>query len=241
MQTSGNTVLITGGSSGIGLALVKKFYGADNHVIVVGRDIVRLERVRQTYPAIEIFQGDITEQASLHGLVSYFPNVNVLVNCAGVQFNYDLSDQEIDASLINVEVLTNLVAPMQLIKLYLPELLQHPQAAIVNVSSGLALVPKQSAPLYCGSKAAVHIATKALRWQLEQTRIKVFELIPPLVDTPMTQSRNNPKISPEALAEEFWRAFQKDHYEIYAGRVKLLRFLNVLAPKLAERIMRGGA
>jgi short-subunit dehydrogenase involved in D-alanine esterification of teichoic acids len=113
-------------------------------------------------------------------------------------------------------------------------------AAIVNVSSGLGIVPKQSAPVYCGSKAGLHLFTKSLRWQLENSRIKVFEIIPPIVDTFMTQGRGRGKISPEVLVDEFWNGFQNDKYEMAIGRTKLLVFIHRFLPKLADRIMRNG-
>jgi short-subunit dehydrogenase involved in D-alanine esterification of teichoic acids len=154
--------------------------------------------------------------------------VNILINNAGIQYNYDFVNPEIATELIETELQTNLIAPLQLIKLMLPHLITKPKAAIVNVSSGLGLVPKQTAPVYCASKAGLHIATKALRWQLETTPIKVFEIIAPLVDTPMTQGRGKGKISPEALVDEFWNDFTRDRYEIKIGKTKLLFFSSTL-------------
>jgi short-subunit dehydrogenase involved in D-alanine esterification of teichoic acids len=116
----------------------------------------------------------------------------------------------------------------------------QPEAAVVNVSSGLALVPKKSAPVYCGTKAGLHLFTKALRYQLEGSPVKVFEIIPPVVDTPMTAGRGRGKISPKQLVEEFMRAFAKNQFEVNIGKVKLLRLINRLLPSLADRIMKNG-
>lgn len=157
-------------------------------------------------------------------------------------------DPIIPIELIETELKTNLIAPLQLIKLMLPQLLMQPKAAIVNVSSGLGLVPKQAAPVYCGSKAGLHIATKALCWQLEATPVKVFEVIAPLVDTPMTVGRSKGKITPDALVDEFWETFCRvwytpnlqHHYEIPIGKVKLLLVLQRWLPKLVEKILRPG-
>lgn len=111
-------------------------------------------------------------------------------------------------------------------------------AAIINVSSGLGLVPKASAPVYCATKAGMHIFTKALRYQLESTNVKVFEIIPPVVDTDMTRGRGRDKISPEQLVEEFWGNFKKDMYEIPIGKIKLLKTINRFFPGIADNIMK---
>lgn len=240
MSTQGNTVLITGGSSGIGLALARKFLQARNTVIITGRDSQKLADVKQIFPDIITEVADLRDFHDLQRLVNSYPNVNILVNNAGIQYNYEFTNPEITPELIETELRTNLIAPLQLIKLMLPHLLNKPEAAIINVSSGLGLVPKESAPVYCGSKAGIHIATKALRWQLETTSIKVFEIIAPLVDTPMTQGRGKSKISPEALVNEFWHDFTRDRYEMRIGKTKLLFFLQRWFPQVAENILRPG-
>jgi len=126
----------------------------------------------------------------------------------------------------------------EIIGLLLPLLKQNDNAAIINVSSGLGLVPKMQAPVYCSTKAGLHIFSKALRYQLDH--VKVFEIIPPLVETKMTTGRGKNKISPEELAAEFVQAFKCNHYEISIGKVKLLKLLNRVSPLLAENIMRRG-
>ena len=108
----------------------------------------------------------------------------------------------------------------------------------VNVTTGLAFAPKRSAPVYCGTKAELHVFTRALRYQLEGTAVKVFEIIPPVVDTPMTASCAQSKITSEALAAEFWRNFARDRWESNIGKVKLLRQLLRLAPATAARLLK---
>lgn len=240
MQTAHNTVLITGGTSGIGLALAQRFLDADNTVIVTGRDASKLAAVRATLPALETVQADMTDPRALMALATSYPAVNVLVNNAAVQHNYVLADPAVGVALIESELRTNLLGPLVLIKLMLPQLLAQPAAAIVNVTSGLALVPKQSAPVYCASKAGLHSFTKALRWQLESSNVRVFEVIPPLVDTPMTEGRGQGKLAPEAVAAAFWRDFARDRYEMPIGRTRLLMLLQRLLPGVAERRMRPG-
>ena len=165
-------------------------------------------------------------------------DANILINNAGVQYNYHFAEEPQILGKIEQEINVNFLAPLKLIALMLPLLKSNENSAIVNVSSGLGLVPKKQAPVYCGTKAGLHIFSKALRYQLRQT--KVFEIIPPLVDTQMTQGRGKGKISPDQLVEEFITAFKKDRYEVSIGKVKLLKFLNRWAPSLAESIMKRG-
>ena len=243
MQTTGNTVLLTGGSSGIGLALARKFLGLGNTVIVTGRDNAKLAAVKQELPAVELFCGDLTKDETLADLVLFVeqrhPKLNILINNAGVQYNYRFlqpSNKRLEE--IEYEIQTNLVAPIKLTALLLPTILNNSNAAIVNVSSALGFVPKQSAPVYCSTKAGLHLFTKALRYQLEDTPVKVFEIIPPLVETAMTAGRGKGKIPPAKLADDFLKAFERDNYEVKIGKAKLLLVLSRLFPKIAERVMK---
>jgi short-subunit dehydrogenase involved in D-alanine esterification of teichoic acids len=240
MVTDGNVVLITGGGSGIGLALAKKFHQAGNRVIIAGRNKEKLISVKERFPEIEIEVADIACEADISRLAENHSDVNILVNNAGVQYNYNLLEEQDAYSLIKEEFDINLIAPVLLIQLFLPILLRKNESAIINVTSGLAFVPKESAPVYCAGKAGLHIFSKSLRYQLESSSIKLFEIIPPLVDTAMTEGRGKGKISPERLVEEFWKNFKKNKYEILIGKVKLLYWLNRILPKVAERIMRKG-
>lgn len=240
MKTTDNTVLITGGTSGIGLALAKVFLREGNTVIVTGTNAKKAAAVKRQLPTVTVELADIRDRPALDKLVSRYPDVNILINNAGIQYNYDFADPAIAVDQIETELDINLISPLYLTKLLLPQLLSQPAAAIINVSSGLGIVPKQSAPIYCASKAALHSFTKTLRWQLEETSIQVFEIIAPIVDTAMTQGRGRGKISPEALAEEFWSNFVQNRYEMRIGKTKLLFVLQRFMPAMAERIMRPG-
>ena len=240
MKNTHHTVLITGGTSGIGLALAKRFLHESNTVIVTGTNVEKAAAVKRELPRLTVELADMRDRQALKKLVCSYPDVNILVNNAGVQYNYEFADRAIAAEQIEAELDINLLSPLYLTKLFLPQLLNFSTAAIINVSSGLGVVPKQSAPVYCASKAALHSFTKALRWQLEATSVRVFEIIPPIVDTAMTQGRGRGKISPEILVEEFWRDFSFDRYEMRIGKTKLLFVLKRLMPALAERLMRPG-
>jgi uncharacterized oxidoreductase len=118
--------------------------------------------------------------------------------------------------------------------------LKNKNSAVVNVSSGLFIAPKKSASVYCATKSAIHSFSKTLRYQLEESGIKVFEIIPALIATPMTEGRGKSKLSPEQLTEEFIRNFKSDKVESYIGKTRLLKFINRLSPKLADKIMKNG-
>jgi uncharacterized oxidoreductase len=240
MKTTENIVLITGGTSGIGLALAKKFLDEGNEVIVTGTNAGKAEDVKKQLPNITIKLTDIRDRVALDRLIVKYPNVNVLINNVGIQYNYEFADSTILSAQIDDELDINLITPLYLTKQFLPQLLQKKSAAIINVSSGLAIVPKQSAAIYCASKAALHSFSRSLRWQLEETSVKVFEIIPPIVDTPMTAGRGKGKISPEVLVAEFWTNFARDRYEMQIGKTKLLVILDRIMPTLAERFIRSG-
>lgn len=227
MKLSGNTVFITGGASGIGLALAKAFArDASNAVVICGRDEQKLNSVRHDNPSIAAFSCDITsdrEQVRLvELLMQKYPGLNILVNNAGIQHDYSFADRQNHIERIEDEVNSNFLAHTKLTDRVLPRLLEQPNAAIVNVTSALAVVPKQSAPVYCATKAAMRSFTKALRYQLEDTPVKVFEIVPALVDTEMTKGRGKRKITPEALASEALRGIESNRFEIRIEKTKIL-------------------
>jgi len=240
MKTSNHKVLITGGSRGIGFALAKHFLSFDNTVIITGRSADNLKHASDQLPNVMTEVADMTRLEDLQRLYQKHPDVTVLVNNAGVQFNYGMLNSHEQFDRIQQEIDINFTGLVQLTALYLPSFTQKPESAVVNLSSGLGFVPKQSAPVYCATKSAVHMFTRTLRWQLEDTNTKVFEVIPSLVDTEMTTGRGEGKISPEALVEEFWVGYTKNQYEINIGKVKLLHIINRFLPSVADRIMRHG-
>ena len=244
MDTRNNTILITGGSSGIGLSLAKRFLLLGNKVIIVGRDQEKLEQVRRDFPEIYIHRCDLAEKESLENLATMimlkYPELNILINNAALQYNYSFLDEEKLLQKIDYEIATNITAPIKLTALLLPTIKKNENSAIVNVSSGLFIAPKKSAAVYCASKSAIHIFSKTLRYQLENTNTKVFEIIPALIDTPMTEGRGKSKITAEQLVNEFISNFEKDRFEIYIGKTKILKLINRISPKLADKIMKNG-
>jgi short-subunit dehydrogenase involved in D-alanine esterification of teichoic acids len=242
MELSKNTVFITGGASGIGLALAKEFLNYENTVIICGRSLEKLESAKEQYPDIYTIQCDVSNlnevRQAAEKIETDFGSLNILVNNAGIQHIFDFYEDESAIEKLDEEININFRAVVHLTKLFLPILKKAPEAAIVNVSSFLGIVPKKSAPGYCATKAALHAFSKSLRYQLENSSIKIFEIITPLVDTNMTKGRESDmkKLSPESLAIEVLRNLDSDTYEIRPGRTKVVIFLNRLFPSLAEKI-----
>ena len=242
METSKNKILITGATAGIGEALTKKFLQLDNQIIALGRNEKKLEKISELDKRIIPYKCDISKQEELDELTLFVEqehnDLNILINNAGIQYNYNFVKEYELLYKVEHEINVNFLAPLKLITLLLPTLQMNDNSAIVNVSSGLAIVPKAQAPVYCGTKAGLHIFSKSLRYQLE--KVKVFEIIPPLVETPMTEGRGKGgKIPPQKLVDEFIKAFRKNKYEVNIDKVKLLRIINRISPRIADRIMRG--
>lgn len=238
MRTSDHKVLVTGGGRGIGLALAKQFHSNGNTVILVGRDRSALEAAASAMPGSTYQIADISNPVDRTRLACECGDVSVLVNNAGVQINGPFD--EIPAAQLAEEIEVNLVAPMLLSHALLPSLKAKPEAAIVNVTSVLALTPKQTAITYCASKAGLNSFSRSLRWQLQATTVRVFELMPPLVDTAMTAGRGSAKISPEAVAIAFWNSYLRNNFEVRVGKAKAAGLIARLAPSMAERILRKG-
>ncbi|HTN17881.1 MAG TPA: SDR family NAD(P)-dependent oxidoreductase [Chitinophagaceae bacterium] len=187
MQLKNSTVLITGGSSGIGLELVKQLTELGTQIIVTGRSIEALNETKKKFPQVHTFQSDVSKPGDIEQLYKevtrQFPDLNILINNAGLMRLIDLQDTTLDLENINREIVTNLSGTIRMVHQFLPHLKKQTSAAIVNVSSGIAFMPYTVAPVYSATKAGVHAYTQALRLQLEDTQVKVFEMIPPGVNT----------------------------------------------------------
>lgn len=190
MNIQGNTILITGGASGIGYQFSKKFYNNDNQIIVCGRNIEKLTALETTFPNIVTRQCDVTNADDrvklFEWVTNHYPEVNVIVNNAGIQnrFNVLTADAKNDWEALNKEININFDATVQLSILFGQYFAknQH-ESSIINVSSGLAFSPMAIAPIYSATKAAVSSFSNSLRHQLSHTNTKVYEIIPPAVNT----------------------------------------------------------
>lgn len=186
MKLENDTILITGGSSGIGLELAKKLSLLGNTVIITGRNKEKLEAVKKKYPQINYYQNDICNEDSVKELANNiavdYPNLNIVINNAGI-----MSEIQLDSMTNNIcsEIDTNLKGMIYINNYLLSQLQKQKEAAIVNISSGLAFVPFDKTPIYSVSKAGVHMYTKALRNQLKKVNVEVIELVPPKTNMAM--------------------------------------------------------
>jgi len=244
MQLFKNVILITGGTSGIGFELVKQLYNFENRLIVTSSNQENLDNLKILFPNIITIVCDLSDNISVRNLISkclmYYKDINIIINNAGIQNNYSWTDEKEGYFKIENEISINFTSPSLIIYGLLPLLLSNQNSAVVNVSSALAFAPKKSAPIYCGTKAAIHIMTKALRYQLEMSSVKVFEIIPSLVDTPMANGRPGEKVSPTQVVKDFLINFKNNKFEINVGKTRFLRLIQRISPKFADNLLKNG-
>lgn len=231
MQMNGNTILITGGGSGIGRALAEAFHGLGNQVIIAGRRKEALNETTAANPGMKSAALDIEKADAIRAfaaqLTKDYPTLNAVIHNAGIMRPEDLKRGELaDAE---ATLTTNLLGPIRLTAALLPHLLAQPRATLMTVSSGLAFMPMAATPAYCATKAAIHSYTQSLRYQLRDTSVQVLELIPPYVQTELTGARQAQ--DPDAMPlNEFITEVMSilknspDATEILVERVKPLRF-----------------
>jgi len=227
MNLTGNTILITGGGSGIGLALAEQFHQRGNTVIIVGRRQGALDAATAANPGMKSLVMDTADAASIAigvaKLTADFPSLNAVINNAGIMRPEDLKQgATADAEAI---VATNLLGPIRLTAALMPHLLKQPAATILTISSGLAFVPLALTPTYCATKAAIHSWSQSLRYQLKDTKIKVVEIIPPWVATElMGEKPTDPRAMPlDAYIAETMQVLATDAEEILVKNVLPLR------------------
>ena len=230
MQLTGKTILMAGGTSGIGLGLALRFHAAGNHVIVAGRREEVLRRIAADHPGVDTAVLDIADPTSISAVrdqvLASHPELDVVVAMAGIMQPEDLRDP---ASIVTAErtVTTNLLGPIRLISAFVQHLESRPDAAIITVTSGLAYVPLPVAPTYSATKAAMHSYTDSLRVHLADTSVQVIELAPPLVRTTLMGNQDNEHGMPlEEFLDETMSllAAEPDARQILVERVKFLRF-----------------
>jgi uncharacterized oxidoreductase len=232
MKTSGNTVLITGGATGIGFALAEILLENDNEVVVCGRRREMLAKARAKHPEIHTKVCDVSRPRSRVALLEWlnerFTSLNILVNNAGIQRVVDLTKGPRDMEDAEAEIAINFEAPMELSALLIPYLKRKRSSAIVNITSGLAFAPLASIPVYCATKAALHSLSLSMRHQLKGTSIRVFEIAPPGVDTELSGPRRRREVPPwmmsaEDAARGILDALKGDVYEAALGQAEGLR------------------
>ena len=231
MKTSRNTILITGGGSGIGRALAREFQALGNTVIVAGRTASHLEETIDGYKDMHARTLDVDSAEDIvrfaEALIADFPALNTLINNAGIMAKEDWLADPVDLSVAEATVTTNILGPMRLTAALLPHFLSRPAARLVNVTSGLAFVPLAHTPAYSASKAALHAWTQSLRYQLRDTNVEVIELAPPGVRTGLTpgQATRESYMPLEDFIDEAMESFEIEDTpeEVMVQRAKLLR------------------
>ncbi|MFP3688063.1 SDR family oxidoreductase [Paraburkholderia sp. 22099] len=244
MEMIGRTVLITGGTSGIGLELAKQLTARGNTVIVTGRSPERLEAVQRAVPGLHICRSDVSDPASIESLYKTvsdrFPLLDTLVNNAGTMRNIKLAQPNQLGDLIT-EIDGNLKGPMWMIQAFLPLLLRQKSSLIVNVSSGLAFIPFPAAPIYSASKAALHAYTQCLRAQLEDSYVSVVELAPPGTETPLFRGEFAEEMKGEkgmdvsVLVRRTIAGIEAGKTEIRPGASNVLKIASRVAPHFMFR------
>ena len=231
MNITGNTILITGGNSGIGYGLAKAFHEAGNTVVIAGRRAEPLQEVADAHPGMTWHVVEMGDAASIRAfaetIVRTYPELNVLVNNAGIMRMENLAGDTVGLDDAEEEVAVNLLGPIRLGAALVPHMRGRPGATLINVSSGLAFVPFSMVPTYCATKAAIHSYTQSQRRQLAGAGVQVIELAPPAVDTNlMPPSDDGPPLMPLADFTNAVMAIlrsEPDVEEVLVDQVKPLR------------------
>ncbi len=248
MKLQGNTVLITGGSAGIGLALAKEFVALGNRVVVTGRSADKLEAAKAEEPRLETIKGDVADPDAVRALAERveadYPELNVLVNNAGVFIPRNHTGPSKDLLGLTAEIDINLSAPIRIVSVLIDRLKEN-RGTIINVSSGLAFVPLQSSPIYCATKAALHSYTIALRQQLKQHHVEVIELMPPAVRTALTadlpEDGDFKIMTTDELIKETFKGLRAQKLEIRPGQANQLHWMSRIAPAFINAQLEKGS
>jgi uncharacterized oxidoreductase len=230
MKTKGNDVLITGGATGIGFALAEAFIKAGNNVLICGRRVAKLREAKSKLPQIQARQCDLSKKEDRESFCDWvkqnYQDLNIVVNNAGIQRSIDIKEGTAQLFEGEDEVQTNFAAPIHLSAYFAPMLMKKKEAAIINVSSGLGFVPMAVMPVYCATKAGIHMFTISLRYQLKDTSVKVFEVVPPAVDTELGKSTTGESeqeyrgIPANEVAKAVLKALKNNEYEVVIGEAK---------------------
>ena len=242
MKLTGRTILITGGSAGIGLAFAFKFLELGNEVIVTGRRQAVLDQVKAKHPKLHTIQSDVADPAQIAALAARvkpnFPKLDVLMNNAGIMLYKNLKAPAADLAGLMAEMNVNVGGVITTTSAFI-DILRANKGTVINTSSALAFVPLPSAPIYSATKAAIHSYTQSLRFQLEETGVEVIELMPPVVKTDLAAELADggsvTVITTDELVKQSFAALKAGAVEIRPGQSKQLAFMRRFAPDFINR------
>jgi uncharacterized oxidoreductase len=236
MKLDGKNIVITGGTDGIGLEMARLCKARGASVIVCGRRAELLAAASAM--GFEAIAADLSNSEGCSNFAAQLADrpVDVLINNAGMGGNFG-PGEPLDLALTDQAIFLNLNAPMHLIGLLLPQMMTRNEAAIVNVTSGLAIAPRAGGPVYCASKAGLRSFTQSLRHNLRNSNVRVIEALPPVVETAMTAAREGKKMSAQQCAEQIVTAIERGKDEANVGMVKILQAVHSISPKLARAVM----
>jgi len=242
MKLTGRTILITGGSAGIGLAFALEFLKLGNEVIVTGRRQDVLDEVRAKHPQLHTVQSDVADPGQIEALAARvkadFPKLDVLMNNAGISLYKNLKAPAADLAGLTTEMNINVGGVIRTTSAFI-DVLTANKGTLINTSSALAFVPLPCIPIYCATKAAIHSYTQSLRFQLEETGVEVIEIMPPAVKTDMTadlpEGDGLTLITTDKLVKQSFASLKAGTLEIHPGQAKLLAFMRRLAPNFINR------
>lgn len=238
MRLEGKTVLVTGGTDGIGAQLIRQLRDKGALIITQGRDPDRVAATRAD--GFEVIEADLSGQAGVDAVLDAVAGrtIDVLINNAGAGVDHDFREPGLpDPDGAEATVYLNFNAPVRLITALMPMLKSRREAMIVNTTSGLAIAPRGAGPIYCATKAALRSYTIALRFQLRGSAVHVLEALPPVVETKMTAGRSSGKMPAAECARQIVSAMERGADEANVGMVKLLRAVYSVSPALARTIM----
>src|SRR6266567_884038 len=242
MKLTDRTILITGGTAGIGLAFARKFLEFGNQVIVTGRRQSTLEELKASYPKLHTIQSDVADPAQIASLArrvkADYPKLDVLMNNAGIMIHKNLAVPAADLDGLITEVDINLGGVIRTTSAFI-DILAANKGTVINVSSALAFVPLPSAPIYCATKAAVHSYTQSLRFQLEETGVEVIDLMPPAVKTDLSadiaEGDGITLMTTDELVKQSFASLKAGKLEIRPGQSNQLAFMRRFAPDFINR------
>ncbi len=236
MDLSGKTVLLTGGSAGIGREIALQLKAKGAQVVLTGRNPERLSAMEAD--GFEVISAGLSDAAGVDALLEQWGDreLDILINNAGQLVDHDFRKGAVDPDAADDCIYANLNAPIRLTVGLMRHLQARPEAAVVNVTSGLAIAPAARQPVYCATKAGLRFYSLALREQLKDTSVRMIEALPPVVDTQMNDGNPMKKMPAEECARQIVVAIERDRDEANIGMTKALRVAESLSPRLAKSV-----